>query len=214
MYYGIYKDEIKYQVVSIEEQEFSKNNTSLYLYIVKRIEYETQGGYNTVNYGFIYEVYDNKLNRACIEINGWKTASKFQTFAAWSIVTKYIENLEIIDTDGKIQIVPRVENSLEAVIHLLLTLSNYKTWLNYDLYKETVELKKEVTQLKSQINELELSQKDNTELKVENLRLKEEFATMQFIENENKLLKKKLNEISSIIFSDVKEDNNDIVTNS
>jgi hypothetical protein len=207
MYYGIYKDEIKYQVVSIEEQEFAKNNSSMYLYFVKRTEYET----GMSNYGFIYEIYDNKLNRTSIEINGWKTSSLFKTFSAWATVTKYITDLEIIDTEGKIQTISRLENSLEVVVQFLLNISSYKTWANYNLYKEIEELKAQIIQLNSQINQLQISQTNNAELLAENLRLKEELTTLKSIETENKELKHKLSAISSIIFSGLKE--NDIATN-
>jgi hydroxylamine reductase (hybrid-cluster protein) len=207
MYYGIYKDEIKYYVDTFRDTEFSEVDLSKYLYVIKRIRYDT----GNRNYGFTYEVCNNNLESVCLEINGWKVNSKFHSVSDWSNEKKI--TIDVMDINNVIQQEDNVY-SIVDIVKLLTNYSQYYTWTNYNLYKETVELKKEVTQLKSQINKLELSQKDNTELKVENLRLKEEFATMQFIENENKLLKKKLSEISSIIFSDVKEDNNDIIANS
>lgn len=49
MYFGIYKDEIKYHVVVTEEQEFAKIKANSYLYVVKKTEYETEGAYFTNN---------------------------------------------------------------------------------------------------------------------------------------------------------------------
>jgi hypothetical protein len=199
-YFGVYKDILKYQFEELKKENIEIINKDKYILIIQLSTYSKNNG----NWGNTYDVYDINMEPTAIEINGWKTESKFSTYADWSNVKSHV-TINISDIKGVIKKVT-VLNSLDEIFKFVSDTSTYYTWEYYDTLIENKNLKTEIAKLEEEKDELKETLKKVKLLETENDQLKETLDNCKVIEDENIKLKNKFTQILDVLF-ELKQDN-------